>query len=132
MKYMITETECRNGISGVCSRCGGELSPMDTVDNSGNPTFWCGCKECCCFDNGVSAHVYNIARRLVVEQLFYRYSFYKDEPGETAEMKEYHQKQQISGACDIVRKVLWLAEEETEKNVLSPHAKIAPGSTGVR
>lgn len=37
MKYMQTKQQCADNIGGVCSRCGGKLEPIETVDNSGNP-----------------------------------------------------------------------------------------------
>ena len=113
--YKITQEQCALNIRGVCSRCGGNLEPLETVDNSGDPTFWAGCNDCCLFDNGVSREIYTIAQRLVVEHDYRRYSFYENEPGNSAEMKLYKQGQQISGACDIVKKVLHLAEEEKGK-----------------
>jgi len=43
MKYITTKEECQKSISGVCEGCGGELEPMETEDNAGNPTYWIGC-----------------------------------------------------------------------------------------
>ena len=74
MKYQTTKEECQNKINKdspiVCSLCGGKLEPIETVDNSRNPTFWRGCLECSRFNGGVSPSVYEIASKLVDERNF--------------------------------------------------------------
>lgn len=69
-KYEITYDECLSKINewgNVCSMCGGDLSPLETVDNGGNSTFWAGCKSCCVFENGVDPFVYKVARKYAEE-----------------------------------------------------------------
>ncbi len=107
-----TFEECAQRIQGVCARCGGVLTPIATVDNSGNPTFWSGCEKCQRFDNGVSPLVYRIACGLVREKFFHYYS-HLNEPKKTdvAAYAEW-EGSQISGACNVVIYVLSLYEEE--------------------
>ena len=44
MKYQIAERQCQDNINEkgnrVCERCGANIIPLKTVDNSGNPTYW--------------------------------------------------------------------------------------------
>ncbi len=63
MKYQITKKQCQESIRGICSYCGGKLEPIETVDNSGNPTFWVGCVPCGVFDNGTDPKTYEIAKK---------------------------------------------------------------------
>ena len=108
-QYKITKKQCEDGISGVCSRCGGELSAINTVDNSGNPTYWSGCEDCMCFDNGVTKTVYAIAVALHDKHYYRHYSTIKERPTDSAEKKQRNREQQIGGACGVVEKVLALA-----------------------
>ncbi len=66
-KYITSKEECRKHIKGVCESCGGELEPIETEDNSGNPTFWVGCKHCQKFRWGIDKMYFDIARELVVK-----------------------------------------------------------------
>ena len=48
-EYRTTKEECQRRIDEracVCPGCGGPIIPFETVDNSGNPTFWAGCEHC--------------------------------------------------------------------------------------
>ena len=110
MKYMITKEECQKAISGVCSRCGGELHPIETVDNADNPTFWCGCESCCHFDNGVSPLVFRIAEALT-ESGNYPYHHNLPQRTDDEELKKYRISSQNSGNCSIVLQVLNLLEK---------------------
>lgn len=106
-EYKITEQECQDKIDGVCSRCGGELSPIETVDNSRDPTFWPGCKKCSHFDWGIDADVFAIAKSMVVDHHYKRYSHTDDEGS------------QINGACGIILLVRQVTEDiiSTEKEL---------------
>lgn len=111
-KYMITREHCKSFIRGICSQCGGELEPLETVDNSGNPTFWCGCMKCQRFDNGVSQQVYDIAKSLVTEH-FYVYYKHMESPHNRPEdkaYKDYWEESQIGGASGLVDKILTMAK----------------------
>lgn len=88
-------------ISGVCDGCGGELKPMKTVDNGGNPTYWGGCERCSKYCWGVSKFVYKIAKRLVEERCWRPYSFIKESDG-----AEYYNRSQIEGTVSKVLDVI--------------------------
>ena len=63
--YIQTEDECRAVCEGKCClRCGTPLSPIETVDNSHNPTFWAGCLECMIFSPGTTKEVFKIAEEI--------------------------------------------------------------------
>jgi hypothetical protein len=65
IKYQITKEECANRCVGrVCCRCGEPLIPIETVDNSNNPTFWAGCLSCSIFSPGTTMKMYNTAKEL--------------------------------------------------------------------
>lgn len=87
----------------VCSSCGGKLSAIDTVDNSGNPTVWSGCNECQKFDWGVKSEDFDLARRLIKETDYrpYTYDDMKFEPLEDSK-KDYWVKVQTGGAYKMV------------------------------
>ena len=74
MKYQITQEQCQKNISGVCGGCGGKLEPIETVDNSGNPTYWIGCNHCSCFRSGVEKEYFEIARELIEHNEMVPYS----------------------------------------------------------
>ena len=69
MEYKITKEQCQSMINGICSRCGGKLEPIETVDNCGDPTFWQGCNKCSRFDSGVDLVTYLTAKELVENKL---------------------------------------------------------------
>lgn len=106
MEYRITKQQCQDDINGVCSRCGGKLEPLETVDNGRNPTFWSGCAKCGCFDNGVDPKIYAIAKILVKEDRYWPYSHIDHRDDDSDEAKLYKLNAQIGGACDVVRDVL--------------------------
>jgi hypothetical protein len=110
MKYKTTKEQCANNISGVCPRCGGSLEPIETVDNSGDPTFWSGCKECCRFSCGVQPHIYKIAKRLVLEDRFYIYGNHA--PNDSKALRMEKEMSNIGRACDIVARVLVYDSED--------------------
>jgi len=116
-KYQTTEAQClavinKNGC--VCSGCGGELSPIETVNNSDEPTFWSGCEKCGRFDSGVPGVVFKIARRMVEEHRLIPYSHIQEPYNQPSEM-EYWKITQTHGASPIVATVLRLKSELEEK-----------------
>lgn len=89
MIYQVTKKECEKNIHGVCEGCGGQLSAIETVDNSGLAAFWQGCEKCGCFRSGVEPIYFKIARRLVEERRILPYShldeyYYKGTPEQLA------------------------------------------------
>ena len=108
LEYKISEEHCRKMICGVCDYCGGRISPIETVDNAGNPTYWSSCKPCGVFTTGVPVRIYNVAKLLVVEHSYVHYNHLLPEAGDSEEMLNYKQNSQISGACSTVRQVLVL------------------------
>ena len=105
-EYKINKEVCEKQIYGVCRRCGGKLEPIETVDNSNNPTFWPGCQKCMCFDCGVPVSVFNAAKKLVEERFMNPYSICV-EPNDDEITKEYKKRNQIGSVCDTITEVLW-------------------------
>lgn len=67
-KYTITKEECLKQIGDVykhCPRCGTEIIPIETFDNTGNPTFRKGCPNCNRFTYGVPKKLFEDAKKLV-------------------------------------------------------------------
>jgi hypothetical protein len=109
-QYKTTEEECRKQIHGVCSGCGGPIEALETVDNSGAPTFWAGCRNTCqCFDYGVPEEIYRTAYRLVTERYHQPYSDMKSEEG-GGERYNYWLRSQVRGEVKIVMDVLKMRE----------------------
>ena len=103
MNFKITKKKCQQGINGVCEGCGGKLEPIETVDNAGDPTYWCGCKHCSCFRSGVDRIHFEIARQLVLENTMIPYPNISGKNG-TPEAKEYWLDSQTAGLShDIAR-----------------------------
>lgn len=116
-KYSITKEQCQNSIDSngnVCSYCGGVLTPIETVDNLDNPTYWIGCECCERFDGGVKPLVYKIAEKMV-DNGFIKYSYEKEPPKENKEKYSYWKRIQTSGATRVVLDVLRFQSELTEK-----------------
>ena len=73
-QYIMSEADCASEIQGrVCTQCGEPVEPLETVDNSGRPTFWGGCKKCSILCWGTSPETYRIAKALVIEDHFAPY-----------------------------------------------------------
>ncbi len=101
------KTTCKAIIHGVCSGCGGEITPMETIDNSGDPTFWPGCIKCEVFDYGVDPHIFNIAKRMVEEgYLHYGRDVIAKPDGKSEDYKRHWLSSQIRGTTGIVHQVL--------------------------
>ena len=115
MEYMVTKEECAKKIRGVCSQCGGELEPIETVDNSRHPTYWSGCVRCSRFDCGVLPLIYSIAKELVEECGFKPYSHIRIESEDNIEVREYKINCQIGGACAVVNDVLRIHNKQVPK-----------------
>jgi hypothetical protein len=120
-QYKTTEYDCRSAINKagtVCSQCGGALTPIETVDNSGDPTFWSGCESCQQFDYGVKPIIHAIAKELVKNRGYVHYSHMerwdlKPKDGDEG-YKKYWFDSQIGGATSIVRDVFQAHKKLTE------------------
>lgn len=113
--YKKTKAQCLKmikDINGVCSGCGGKITPVETVDNSGDPTFWGHCKKCSKLCWGVDKTVWRIARRMVEEYRFIPYSHLKEyEWNKTKADRAYWLNSQTAGAALTVAEVLKIKEE---------------------
>ena len=113
--YQTTFDECASKIRGVCEGCGGKLEPIETVDNSGNPTFWQGCRKCMCFRFGVKRVHFDIARKLVLAGEMLPYA--RDGNFKTPEELDYYLDSQTAGLShNIARIEALLAEAKCNKN----------------
>lgn len=115
MKYKITKKQCQQQIDknqNVCTNCGGKLVPLETVDNSGNPTYWIGCESCQKFDYGTDKHIYKIAARMVDERHFVAYNC-EQQPDKEKEPDRFNhwRKEQIGGTVSIVSDILRFDKE---------------------
>ena len=95
-KYQITKKECEQKIKGVCEGCGGKLEPIETVNNSGDPTFWVGCEHCSCFRRGVEKIYFEIARELVDKGIIIPYPL-MERNGNSAGWEAYWLDSQTAG-----------------------------------
>ena len=105
-KYIITKKECQKQIKGVCEGCGVNLEPIETVNNSNEPTFWVGCKSCMCFRVGVDKKYFEIARKLVEKGDLLPYSHmsrceYEDKP----ERLKYYLDSQTAGLSHRIAQI---------------------------
>jgi len=106
IEYKTTREQCAAEIVGVvCSGCGGQLEPIETVDNSDHPTFWPGCMACSKFNYGVDPKIFRVARRLVESYYVLRYSRLREGDYQYLES-------QTDGASNIVLRVLHEARIE--------------------
>ncbi len=115
MEYMITKEQSQKKIDkrqNVCTNCGGELTPFETVDNADQPTHWAGCKSCLIYTNGIKEHIYKIAARMVDDRNFTTYHF-EQRPDKEKEPEKFDRwrKSQIGGTVYIVSDILQLEKE---------------------
>lgn len=107
--YKITKEKCNESIGNrVCASCGGQLSPLETIDNGGNHTFWSHCPECMVCDNGVPERVHLIAKEMVLNNYYVAYSHIGSMPPVSSENYDSWCQSQIRGAADDVMLVLRL------------------------
>jgi len=101
--YQISKEDCAKQISGVCPGCGGELEPIETVNNSNQPTYWVGCMHCQSFCCGVDKHTQKLARS-IVESGYLSQCFYKRrcEYEDTPERLEYWKDTEKSNMTQVI------------------------------
>lgn len=114
-EYKTDRETCQNMIdlnNNVCDGCGGIIEPLETVDNSGDPTFWSGCNHCCVFTSGVKEDIYLTAKYMVFEQNYVAYR-HMDRITETSspDYVVYYYESQIRGACSDIRQVFQAYEK---------------------
>lgn len=117
--YITTKEQCQSLIDKykcVCNQCGGNLQPIETVDNADRPTFWAGCMECMIYTHGVDNETFKVARYLVTEKQHYAYKHITEPPKENNDEYEVFVRRQTAGACWIVRDVLNYYKELQEAN----------------
>lgn len=113
--YRTTKKQCQASIdnnNNVCEQCGNILSPIETVDNSGAPTFWSGCLSCLKFSQGVKKDIFEIAQRMVKEKNFIAYDHLDRPDPENLDAFDYWEKSQIGGATYVVRDVLFFKQDK--------------------
>lgn len=119
IEYIQTKEVCQENIDKlnyVCRTCGEKLTPIETVDNSNRPTFWSGCVPCSKLDYGVPRIVFDIAKKMVIEEHYVHYShmeYPSDKKGE--EYKNYWIAEQIGGLANLIQRV-FSTKKEIEKN----------------
>lgn len=111
-QYSITKQKCKEMIHGVCDSCGGELEPLETVDNAGNPTFWAACLKCPKIHWGTPKEVFQIAEIMVKEKNFIAYKHMdRPEDNNVEGYREHYYGSQIAGTCSIVRDILQIKKQ---------------------
>ena len=114
MRYQTTKDQCQASIGDVvCQGCGGKLEPIETVDNSGQPTYWVGCKHCSSFRSGVQEKYFKIARKLVEDGILEPYTHmrrcdYESNP----EKLEYWLDSQTAGLSTTIAYIHKMLKEE--------------------
>jgi len=105
--YQISEEICAKNISGVCPGCGGVVEPIETVNNSDEPTFWSGCNHCLIFCCGVDKSVWQTARKLVEEGRGFTSCKSRHDYEDTPERLEYWKDTETSHLSGQIRQILF-------------------------
>jgi hypothetical protein len=130
-EYRTTKEECEEMINKdyVCERCGRGIVSIETVDNSGHPTFWSGCwhtdnhtkDDCGHFTSGVPKYIYKLAEKLVCEEGSYYSHTNKSDYKNTPKEREYWFQTEQSGWANLLIKIEHLKNNpsrKTKKEVL--------------
>lgn len=104
-QYKTTKEECEKNISGICEGCGRKLIAIETVDNSGAPTYWQGCEHCSSFRSGIQRVYFEIARKLVKQGDLMPYSMDRHEYEDTPERLEYYLDSQTAGLSYKIKQI---------------------------
>ena len=104
----MTREECQALIipGTVCEGCGGDLEPINTVDNGGTPTHWIGCRHCMSFRCGIERRYFEVARKLVEADEITPYSHmhryeYENDP----ERLSYFLDSQTAGLSNQIKRI---------------------------
>lgn len=96
----------------VCGGCGGPVTPIQTVNNSGEPAVWTGCEHCDRFTNGVEPIYFRVARKLVEDGELTAYShMVRVDYEKTPETLAYYLDTQTDGLSRIIKRVEKLLEQ---------------------
>jgi len=104
-RYKITKKQCRDSISGVCPGCGGKVTPIKTVNNSDEPTFWSGCERCGRFCHGIEKVYFEIARDLVEKDILRPLHSLSPSGDDDAVDREYYLSTQTSNLSPIIEQI---------------------------
>lgn len=119
--YQITKKACQKGIderSFVCSYCGRDLVPIETVDNANNLTFWAGCMHGTDSGNygvGVPKEVFELAEKLVCDGERAYSHLDKSEYWATPEARLYWFQSQVSRMCSRIQQMEYLKTNPARK-----------------
>ena len=127
-KYVTTKLQCQKKIdtfNTVCDYCGGNIVPIETVDNADNPTYWPGCyhgDDSGHFTSGCPHVVLELAETLILngEQPYSHLS--KLEYKSTQWHRKYWFQSQVSGMCALIQKIeraKTLLPKQTKEEFLS-------------
>lgn len=119
MKYVKNKEDCQAEIDShdrVCNRCGRRPVPIETVDNSGCPTFWSGCFHGTTsdghFTSGVDISAFKLARKMVLHgEVAYRH-MHKSEYNSSDDLKRYWIESQTEGLVSQVLLMRFLEKNE--------------------
>lgn len=123
IEYIVTKEQCQQDIDSkppvVCPRCGGKIEPVETVDNSGNPTHWRACLSCDCLSYGVPVEVFMTAKTLFEKhgKIAFRHlkEPVKDKLDNYLQDYKYYKESQIGGLSSEVLTTLNVYNEITHK-----------------
>ena len=129
MKYQVTRDQLQKSLDKfnyVCDRCGRKIVPIETVNNSGDPTYWAGClhggKSGGIFTPGVSKDVYKIAQKLVLEDSIDFGMRYEDKEYGL----DYAWMEAVSRACSRVNHIEYIKNSKpryTKKTLFQQHSR---------
>jgi len=114
IKYQVTKKQCQDKITGVCPGCGGKVTPLKTVNNLGEPTYWSVCEHCSLFTGGFNPKYQRIVRKLIENNEMIPYtSMSRSEYEDTPERLDYWLDAQTSKLTRDINYIAHLLEEST-------------------
>lgn len=106
-KYQVTKAQCQKEIDkisdGVCPGCGGLVTPLETVNNADEPTYWSGCEDCSVFTYPVSIKIFSTAQNLIDDGEY----VYNSKPWKATEGElDYWHRNESRAVCGKLQKYL--------------------------